>query len=353
MERNKDKLDNKAKRQGLDTLNRHLPKGWKASEVKGQSDLLLSCDIKVTSTDKKMSEQVAVCFRRNLTPRATEELISELETLKDKTEILVISPYLSPAVCIFLENASINYLDFTGNIRIQFFVPALYISHQGAQKNPDGKKRPSRSLRGIKAGQIARILINSKDLLGVHEIAQQANVDPGYVSRVLKLLDQEALIKRNKQGNLLNVDWQKLLYHWSEDSPLQSRGESKLFLAARGLSAVESKLKNYKQNYAITSSLAATKIAPIAPTRLATVYVEDFDVAASYLDIREAEAGANVLLIEPKDEVILQNSIEIEGLRFAETSQVALDLLTGPGRSQAEAEELIEWMAKNEDTWRG
>jgi hypothetical protein len=352
MVRNKLKVDNKTKNKALEVFNQYLPKGWKVSAIEKPNKPPFSCGIKVTATDKE-SNVFAVCFRRNLTPRTTEDLIEGLEAKKSENEILVMSPYLSPGVCGFLEDSSINYLDFTGNIRIQVFAPALYISSQGAQKNPDRKKRPSRSLRGEKAGQIARMLIDSKQLLGVREIAEKIDIDPGYVSRVLKLLDREALIERDKRGCLLSVDWQKLLKRWAEDAPLESRGDNKLFLAARGLLALESKLKSYKKDYAITASLAAAKIAPVAPTRLATIYVEDYERAATYLDLREVDAGANVLLIEPNDETILSSAIEKEELRYVNVSQAALDLLTGPGRSQAEAEELIEWMAKNEDTWRG
>ncbi len=32
--------------------------------------------------------------------------------------------------------------------------------------------------------------------------------------------------------------------------------------------------------------------------------------------------------------------------------QVAADLLTGPGRSPAETEALMEWMTSNEEAWR-
>ena len=36
----------------------------------------------------------------------------------------------------------------------------------------------------------------------------------------------------------------------------------------------------------------------------------------------------------------------------AALSQAAVDLLTGPGRGPAEADELIRWMREHEDAWR-
>jgi hypothetical protein len=44
--------------------------------------------------------------------------------------------------------------------------------------------------------------------------------------------------------------------------------------------------------------------------------------------------------------------IEADGLRYAAPSQVAVDLLTGPGRSPSEGEALLDWMGDNERQWR-
>lgn len=41
-----------------------------------------------------------------------------------------------------------------------------------------------------------------------------------------------------------------------------------------------------------------------------------------------------------------------EAITYAAASQVAVDLLTGPGRGPAEGDALIEWMEQNEDAWR-
>ncbi len=106
--------------------------------------------------------------------------------------------------------------------------------------------------------------------------------------------------------------------------------------------------------HAVTGSLAATRLAPVAPPRLATLYVEEMDSAGRELDLRPADAGANVLLIEPSDASVFWGArTDEEGVRWAAPVQVAADLLTGPGRAPAEAEALLEWMASNEEAWRG
>jgi hypothetical protein len=70
--------------------------------------------------------------------------------------------------------------------------------------------------------------------------------------------------------------------------------------------------------------------------------------------LRITDSGTNVMLIEPKDEQLSQQvEMDDKGVRYAELVQVVADLRTGPGRSPAEAEALQEWMAANEEAWRG
>jgi hypothetical protein len=105
--------------------------------------------------------------------------------------------------------------------------------------------------------------------------------------------------------------------------------------------------------YAISGTLAAEEWAAYAPARLAMMYVADTETAAVLWGLRPADAGANVILAEPEFDVVFERSItNKEELVVAAPSQVAVDLMTGPGRSPNEAEELLEWMKRNEQSWR-
>lgn len=98
--------------------------------------------------------------------------------------------------------------------------------------------------------------------------------------------------------------------------------------------------------------MAAQRFAPIAPTRTAVIYVEDVLEAAERLKLQPADAGANVLLVEPSDPVVFERTTKRDDLVTAAPTQVAADLLTGPGREPSEGEELLTWMKKDEDAWR-
>ena len=263
------------------------------------------------------------------------------------------APYLSPATRERLREAEIGFVDLTGNLHLQLAQPGLFIETEGAQNDPNRKRRPSRSLRGAKAGRVVRVLVDVRGPLGVRELAKRAGVNPGYASRLLSFLDNEALVERSKRRGITSVDWPGLLQRWAEDAPLESRGEWAPALDPRGLSSLQARLRELGMDYAITGSLAASVFAPLAAPRLATVYVEDLETAMADLHLRGINEGGNVWLIEPKDPFVFSGPVEKDGLCYVAPSQAVADLLGSPGRGPSEAEEMIAWMQQHEGDWRG
>jgi hypothetical protein len=82
------------------------------------------------------------------------------------------------------------------------------------------------------------------------------------------------------------------------------------------------------------------------------IYTPDIVALAEQLDLRPAERGANVILLEPFDAVVFERTSQRGEVICAAFGQVAPDLLTSPGRGPAEGEELLRWMAENENAWR-
>ena len=116
--------------------------------------------------------------------------------------------------------------------------------------------------------------------------------------------------------------------------------------------ALEKALAGIGLRYAATGAFAAQRFDPIAPARAAALYVDDADEAADRLGLRGADAGANVVLLEPFDPVVFDRTVTRGGLRCVAPSQLAVDLLTGPGREPPQGEEMLRWMQDNEDAWR-
>lgn len=90
----------------------------------------------------------------------------------------------------------------------------------------------------------------------------------------------------------------------------------------------------------------------MVPPRLLTLYVDRPRDVEQALDLRPAEAGANVVLFTPFDEVAFERTSAKKGITTAALSQIAADLMTSPGRGPNEAQALMQWMQENEDAWR-
>ena len=108
-----------------------------------------------------------------------------------------------------------------------------------------------------------------------------------------------------------------------------------------------------RSRYAVTGTIAAAEWEAYAPARLALVYVDDAPAAADRWDLRPTESGANVIVAEPTYDVVFARTVtNSTGLTLAAPTKVVVDLMTGPGRNPAEAEELLGWMQRNEESWR-
>jgi len=335
-------------REGLREFRRRLPPGWSASEPRGSAT---ATTVDVTSPDRRVGA-VSLETQPRLAPKGVRPLIEALAAARGPATPLVIAPYLSDSTRAGLREGDLGYLDLTGNTRIVLARPGLFIETEGAAQDPDREERPARSLRGTKAGRVARALVELKLPPGVRDLAALTKVDPGYVSRVLSLLDAEALITRGRRGRIESVDWPGLLRRWATEAPLASRGTLRTFLEPRGLTALQRRLQTVEEPYAITGSLVAAALAPLAPARLATLWVRDAKAIAAALTVRPADAGANVMLVETDDDDVFEAATQRDGLWYASPSQAAVDLLTSPGRGPQEGEELIAWMQANEERWR-
>jgi hypothetical protein len=245
---------------------------------------------------------------------------------------LVATPYLSPTLRASLADRGVSYADSTGNLRLIADEPGLFMERAGATKDPWPSDETLRSLRGRDAGRAIRALVDFRAPYGVRDLAQRADVALGSLSRVLDLLAREGLVTREPSGAVTAIDWERTIRRWAQDYDFARSNQTATFLEPRGLDAVASKLSDAKWTYAATGALGAQRFAPIAPARQAAIYTDDIARAAERLRLRPTDTGANVVLAEPYDPVVFDRSTIRDELRVVAASQLAVDLLTGPGR---------------------
>ncbi len=338
-------------------LARQLPREWSARFVRapGRSGARKrDVSLRLRFGDDQARDW-SVVVKSTLDPIDALRLIETVDLDTSLTETLgtvVVSPYLGERTREVLAEAGVNYVDSTGNVLLRSGAPTIYIGNRGAERDPWPDDQPLKTLRGRGAGRAVRALVDFRPPYGVRELAARADVSPATLARVIDLLTREALLTRDERGGVTDLDWAGCIRRWSKDYQFATSNAVYEYVAPRGLGDMSARLAKVKWRYAVTGSLAAQPRAPIAPSRQAMIYTDDVATAAKQLDVRETDAGANVLLAEPFDPIVYDRVDTIDGLKLVAPSQAACDLLTGSGRMPSEGEELLDWMRLDERAWR-
>jgi hypothetical protein len=348
-------------RVAVDLVRDRLPRGWEARFDVGVDSPVRDFDavLRLVAPDGERATLV-IAAKRLLDTRdvalAIERLRRVASTLPDDAEVVPIlaARYLAPSTRARIAEAGVGYVDATGNMLVTAGRPALFIADRGDDRDPwRGPGRPRGSLKGPPAARVVRALIDFAPPYTVPELSERAGASTGATYRVVEFLEQEDLIERQRYGPISDVRWRKLLERWSGDYGFASSNTVTTYLVPRGLAALTDRLASLPDlDYVVTGSLAAERAVAYAPSRLATLYVRDPSAAVEALDLRPAGTGANVALATGDYDVVFDHTEIVDGLRVAALSQVAVDLLTGPGRNPSEATALLDWMEADESRWR-
>lgn len=299
---------------------------------------------------------LAVEAKSRVTPREAETMLggqlSQMSQLA-RIDFLVVAPWLSARSREILQRRGLNYLDLTGNMFIRLDQPTILIRTDGLQRDPNPIERGPLRLRGPKAGRLIRLLVDVRPPYGVRALAERSGLTAGYVSRLVEALEDEALVTREeRRGPVTQSDIAGLLRKYAENYDPFSTNERFSFIAKGGASKSLAALPSLTSRIAVTGSFAASPLAPVAAPTLLTVYCADVASTAAELDLLPADEGANVVLLRPFDPVVWERSIERGGVTYAAPSQIVLDCLAGIGRMPAEGQALLDWMMRNEPSWR-
>ena len=319
----------------LGALRRRLPPGWTAEEWRGPR----GPGLRLSGPDGRTAE-LALLVRRALVPRDVYGLLAAAPG-----PALVVAPYIGERARQLIAEGGGSYADATGNLRVVASEPAVFVEARGADRDPDRAVRPLHSLRGAAAGRVVRALAELDLPVGVRALSTASATPLGTVSRVVTFLEAEVLLTRDPQRRIVDVDRGALLRRWAADYALTRSNELHTFLEPRGLPALWSKLARLPR-HAATGSTAGPGI---AATRIAMLYVDDPEAAARTLGLVPAEAGANVWLLRPFDDVVYARTRQRtvgDGTTAVDVvtvsvAQAVVDLASAPGRGPQEAEALL------------
>lgn len=340
-------------------VEQRLPSTWALSldEARQPADQGADAILSLRSPD---GAEVAVIVEAKgvVEPRdvaAMRDRLSRLLSRHPGSIGLIVSRYLSNSTRKRLAEAGLSYVDASGNLLVRADEPGLFLSDRGADRDPwRGPGRPRGTLAGEPAAKVVRALVDVGGPWKIRDLVRVAAVSTGSAYRVLAYLESEDLARRDDAGLISVPDWPALLQRWSADYQFLGTNSVARYIAPRGLPTLLDQIRGAGvEDYALTGSAAAAAWQPYAPVRSVMVYARDPDRAAAAWGARATDAGANVLIARPAYPVALARTVQaLDGLTVAAPAQVAVDLMTGPGRAPAEAAELLDWMKRNENAWR-
>ena len=262
---------------------------------------------------------------------------------KDGIPLLVV-PYMGETGNRFCEEHNMAWLDLSGNAHIK--APGLLINVKGRPNRFKSPGRPPNVFAPKSARIVRQLLIQPDRALTQRELSQAADLDEGYTSRIVRRLEELALVVRDEEGSVRPKDPEQFLDAWYEAYDFMRHHIIKGHMAARSgeelLYKIAGVLEKRAPGYAATGLGASWLYSHFANFRLATFYLPNApgNELLNALGFREDEKGANTWLVVPNDEGVFHGSEAKEGIRCVHAVQVYLDLKNQPERSSEAASRL-------------
>ena len=344
----------------LGSIAELLPASWRLDERAGTQlgGQRLGAGVDLTAPNGDQVSFVVEVKRSGSAP--TSLLLSALRELQRQVglPVLFVSDYVGPSLRAALADDGISFADGTGWVRIVSENPLILLTGQGAARSPRSRQVSAVTrLNGVAANRTIRALATTDLPIGVRGLASLANVSPGSVSKLLVTLAAESIVDRDESGGVVGVRRRALIRRWVSDySFAKSNPSVGYYIAPRGLDRTLARLDE-RGGATLTGSAAARRSLPnavtsVVPLRLLAMYAVDPTALSGELGLIAAEpATANVVIAIPQDTDILP-TVEDQPFAVAPVALVLADLLTLPGRSDAEAEQLMDALASADPAWK-
>ena len=257
---------------------------------------------------------------------------------------LLVVPFMGEVGKELCKRSGVAWLDLSGNARIT--TPRLRVVVDGRPNKFAHRGRPSDPF-APKASRITRVLLLHPDqALSQSDLVRQADVDKGFVSRIVQRLEHAGLLARDEVGRVRATDPGQLLAAWRASYDFSRHEIIRAVVAARSgpdvLGRASRALDDADMRHAATGLAAAWAYEPFAAYRTAAIYVEQRPSAVTMklMGAREAAAGTNLWMVVPNDAGVFAETRSIDGIPCVSPLQTYVDLKNHPERSEEAAEAL-------------
>lgn len=302
----------------------------------------LVVDLKVLGRPQKM----VVEARSSGQPRRAREAIDQLRRMRSDSRVseaypVFFAPYISEASSRICREDGIGYLDLAGNCRLAF--GGAYVERVSPE-NTYKERRSRASLFSPKSSRVIRLMLSESRPWQVQQLASAAEVSLGLVSKIKKELEEREWLLSTEDGIKL-TDPEQVLMEWSQEYSYKKNTVGEYYTMA-GTEEAELAIVDWcaenQVRYALTGFSGARMSAPRVRYSRSTVYVESkLETVAAGVKLKPVDTGGNVLLLEPYDQGVFQQSRVLYGNRVVSPVQLYLDLQSMSGRGEEAAEEVL------------
>jgi len=289
---------------------------------------------------------------------AIEALRNHLVHFKRKGIPLLVVPYMGEQGRELCRQEGIQWMDLSGNAEIR--TERILVDIQGRPNGFIQRGRPS-SAFAPKSVRVTRFLLQAPTAPHTQrEIARATELDEGYVSRVVRRLMEDDLVRKDRDGRLKVADPDRMLDAWAGTDSFTRHRILKGFVAAKAgeelMHRMGDALTHARIRFAFTGLAGAWLLTRFATFRLVTVFVHaplppTVLTRAGFL---EEPRGANCWIVVPKDEGVFHGAAPVHGIPCASPVQVYVDLKGHPERAKEAAEEVrrkaVPWRSDASET---
>lgn len=272
------------------------------------------------------------------------------ELSSDRGLPLLVVPYMGPVGQEMCANSRVSWLDLSGNAKID--APGLKIRIEGRPNKYRDRGRPP-NVFASKSSRVARqLLLQPRQYLTQAELSRSTGLDDGYISKIVRRLEQEQLVEAHPAGGVRARDPNLLLDGWRAAYDFSRHRVLKGHVPARSgdelLRSMARRFARDQLDYAATGLAAASLFTKLASFRLATFYLAATPSRAllNAIEFTDGSPDANLWLVLPEDDGVFQGRRQLAGIHCVSALQTYVDLKSQPERADAVADELRKKLLK-------
>lgn len=305
-------------------------------------------DILVKTKYKKKETTFFIEVKSIGEPRHIEQAITQVKLLSKimpNSYPVVASSFLSETSREICKKLDVGYIDLFGNIYID--LPMIHIEKESNKTKEVEKKKQKQLFSPVATRIIRSLLIQPEEKWTIQLLSEKSQVSLGYAHRIVEKLIDKKFLERNNDYKLILVDKSRLLDIWRDNYTFKNNTIYSYYTFEKNKDTLFNKIKKasqyIKSSYALTLHSGASFIAPFVRYNDVHLYVKsNMDQWIQLLDLRPVESGANIYLIKPYDQGVIQNLQTIKGNAIVSNIQLYLDLYHYPKRGKEQAEKIRE-----------